>query len=460
MSRFIKIIFFMLFFGNTACADSFLQGRLANLLPRNAPWAMVAVDLQTGRENISVGTALKEPLVPASLVKLFITGAVLDYSKRGKLDMGTQVLHDGTIRDGTLTGNLYLVGKGNALLTTDDLKKAARRVTEQGIGRITGDIVADDTIFDTKGLERKRKGPGYAPAGALGLDLHTVAVTVTPTEAGKPPKVTIEPPNNAVRLAIEARTAETAANSIKVTQLDDTAYRVTGNIATDSGPLKWRFPLQEPALYAAGALKAELKRVEVRVDGNARKGKTSEDAQILVEMDAPSLERLIDDMNMNSLNVLADNLLLLLGAERFGAPGTREKGLKAVNEFLGTFGLPEGEATIADGSGLSEGNRVTAGYMAHYLQKVAQKPWFPNFRDSLPRSGMDGTLKHMDYRNERFHVKSGRLENAFALAGYGVDWKGREIAFACIVNLPGASAVNLERSGAEVMRYLGTGVLQ
>jgi serine-type D-Ala-D-Ala carboxypeptidase/endopeptidase (penicillin-binding protein 4) len=457
MLKFLFLCMLILFFGNSVSADEILQGRLSQLLPREVHWALVAVDLQTGREVASAGSARNEPLVPASLVKLFTAGAVLDH---GGLDLRTTILHDGKIGDGTLRGNLYILGRGNALLSTDDLHVAARRIVANGIMRITGSIVADDSLLDPKGLERSRTGPGYAPAGALGLDLHTIAVVVTPAEPKKPPKVSVEPPDNAVRFAVEAKAMAAQTDTIRVTQIDDTAYRITGNISVGSGTLKWRFALYEPALYAAGALKLTLAQAEVEVEGNGATGKAPKDAELLAEIEGPDLRNLIREMNVNSLNVVADNLLLLLGAEKYGASGTREKGVRTVLEFLSTLGLPKGEATIGDGSGLSSENRATVGFMALYLRAVTKKPWFESFRSSLPRAGMEGTVRDIGFKDERFRVKSGRLEDVYALAGYGVDARGREVAFAFIVNAPGAAALNLDKSGAEVMKYLGTEVRQ
>jgi D-alanyl-D-alanine carboxypeptidase/D-alanyl-D-alanine-endopeptidase (penicillin-binding protein 4) len=309
-------------------------------------------------------------------------------------------------------------------------------------------------------LDRTYNGPGHAPAGALGIDLHTVALTVIPAESDKPPRVVLEPPNDRVRVAMAARTAMVKKSTIRTIQLDDTSYRVTGIIPAGGAAVKQRFPLKEPALYAAAVLHTMLQQSGIAVMGGLRKGKAPAGAVELAEIEAPELAKLVRDMNMNSLNVIADNLLLLLGAESFGPPGTREKGIKAVNEFLATLDLPEGEATIADGSGLHSDNRVTARFMARYLAAVAKKPWFETFFNALPQAGIEGTLKEIGYKNERFRVKSGRLENAFALAGYGVDWRGRDIAFAYIVNIPGGAALNLERSGAEVMRYLAEEVLE
>ncbi len=455
IGRLLIAFLLSLLFVNTSAAVDVLHERLAYILPRDASWALVAVDLQSGRKTAVTGNAAKAPLEPASLVKLITTGAILDYTDRhAKPGLKTLLLGDGAICEGTLDGNIYLVGGGNPLLTRSDLDKAARTLAEKGIRRITGDIVVDDSLFDTNGVERSRKGAGYASAGALGLDLHTVALTASPTALGKPPQVTMEPPNDAMRLAIDARTVATTTNSIKVKQLNDLAYRVSGNIVPGSPPVKWRFSLSDPALYAGGTLRACLWQVGVETRGKARKGKAPASAQLLVEIDGPDIVKLLWEMNVNSLNVVADNLLLWLGAEKYGLPGTRDKGLKAVNEFLSSIELSRGEVRISDGSGLREENRMTARFMAEYLRRIAQKKWFPEFHDSLPRPGMDGTLREIGYRGERFRVKSGRLENAFALAGYGVDGKGREIAFAYIVNIHHGAMVDLERSGAEVLKYL------
>jgi serine-type D-Ala-D-Ala carboxypeptidase/endopeptidase (penicillin-binding protein 4) len=451
----LMLILSLLVCVGTARAEEVLQSRLAALLPHNARWALDSVELQTNRKVVTAGNALQQSLIPGSLVKLFIAGAALDQREQnGQLELTTSVLHDGTIVNGTLDGNLYLVGRGNALLLAEDLESATQKLKKLGISRVTGDVIADDTLFDPKGLERKRQGAGYAQPGALGLALHTVVVIVIPAEPGEPPLVTLVPPLAGARLAVEARTAGAAANSTKVVQLDDLSYRVTGNVAANSAPYKWRFPLHDPAIYAAEALQFSLKRAGIKVAGEVKLGKTPEGAKIVEELKGPNLQELLHDMNVNSLNLVADNLLLLLGAEKYGAPGTKEKGLRALNDFLATLDLPKGEATIADGSGLDDGNRITAHYMSEYLSKVTKKSWFGSFFETLPRPGLDGTLKGITYRNENFRVKSGRLENTFALAGYGVNGMGRKISFTFMVNSLEKVVLNLEISGAEILRLL------
>lgn len=393
---------------------------------------------------------------PGSLMKLFISGAVLDYAERhGKIDMNTVVSHDGTVTGDTLKGSLYLTGKGNALLSARDLKNAVAAIQKLGIKKIVGDIVADDTLFDPKGLERKKKGPAYALTGALGLDLHTVSMIVTPAETGKQPIVSIEPLNDSVRFSVSARTVASGSNTIKIAQIDDHSYSVIGSVPAGTGAVKRRFPLNDPSLYAAGSLKTLLKQAGIMVDGDAKKGKATDGAKAIAEMNSPALYDLVRDMNVNSINILADNLLLFLGAERFGAPGTVEKGIRAVEEYLEGFkgARDQGEASLFDGSGLDERNRVTAGFMTGYLYEASKRPWFGRFKASLPSVG-EGTSKEMGFSDSRFRIKTGMLEDAYALAGYGVDGKGKEIAFSYIVNMPGADVLAVKKHGGEIVRMI------
>src|SRR6266567_2415305 len=59
-------------------------GRLADLLPKHARWSLVVLDLQSGGEIAAMGNAQEEPLVPGSVAKLFVTGAVLDRVASGE----------------------------------------------------------------------------------------------------------------------------------------------------------------------------------------------------------------------------------------------------------------------------------------------------------------------------------------------------------------------------------------
>ncbi len=436
-----------------------LQGRLDSLLPKDAKWALEVVDLNTGEAVVSMGNSKNMMLVPGSLIKLVVSGAVLHHMNGG-IEVTTAILNDGTISQGKIQGNLYLAGRGNALLSSSDMESAVKSIAHRGIRAVTGDIIADDAAFDSTALVRKRKGTGYAPASALGMDLHTAAVYVLPKKAGEPPEVGIEPMNNQVKLAISAVTVSGLRENIVITQVDDTSYKIEGEIPEGNRAVKRRFSLTEPALYAAGVLKTALKKEGIFVDGSVLKGKTPARAKLLAEIKSQKMSALLRDMNVNSLNVIADNLLLLLGGAAYGFPGTRDKGIQAINDFLALLGFSRDDYAIADGSGLSGDNAVSTRFLARYLQKLSKQPWFEVFRESLSRPGMDGKVREIGFIDNSYRVKTGKLENAFGLAGYGADRTGRRIAFSYIVNVNAADVKGLERSGAEIMRYMATeGVL-
>jgi D-alanyl-D-alanine carboxypeptidase/D-alanyl-D-alanine-endopeptidase (penicillin-binding protein 4) len=122
-----------------------------------------ARDLDTGTELIAVRP--DRPRIPASVEKLYVTAtALLKFGAAGQLN--TRAVSDGEIdADGTLAGDLWLVGGGDPDLDESDLRRLAAAVRAAGVRAIDGGVVADDTAFD-----RRRGGPrtGYAPDSDLG----------------------------------------------------------------------------------------------------------------------------------------------------------------------------------------------------------------------------------------------------------------------------------------------------
>ena len=451
LNLFLLVILVLAVFPSLASAkgNGALEGRLATLLPKDARWALSVVDMETGTVMTKAGNT-DNVLTPGSLVKLFTSGAAFDYAKdNDEIDMTTTIKYNGTISNNILKGDLYIIGRGNALLSIVDLKDALK-----GLKAVEGDVVVDDSLFNTRGFKRTRRGPAYARPSALGMDLHTAAVVVTPTSHGEAPSVRIEPMNDNVRFAISARAIEGGINTLEIIKIDDNAYKVTGNIPVSvsmtTATIKKRFAIDDPAIYTGHVIKTIL-----GVGGNVRRAKAGAGLKELAKVEAPELKDLIKDMNVNSLNVVADNLLFSIGE------GSSKKGIEAVKDLFKELGLSTVDANvnIADGSGLSKGNKVSADLTARYLYEVSKRPWFDDFKESLPKAG-EGTSEGMDFKDKRFSIKTGVLEDAFALGGYGTDNRGRDIAFSYIVNVPGAGLAGAERAGAAVMEHIAGGVLK
>ena len=134
-------------------------------------------------------------------------------------------------------------------------------------------------------------------------------------------------------------------------------------------------------------------------------------------------------------------LLYTLGAQKFGAPGTRENGVAAITEFLDSRGLNTESLKIVNGAGLSRDARVSARLLADMLQVSLDGPFAAEFVASLSIGGIDGTTRgRYDSRSGggRTHLKTGRLDHVSAIAGFAHHRDGTDYVVSVIVNTPEA----------------------
>jgi D-alanyl-D-alanine carboxypeptidase/D-alanyl-D-alanine-endopeptidase (penicillin-binding protein 4) len=112
--------------------------------------------------------------VPASNTKIVTAAVALDALPRG-FRWTTRIVADGPIRDGTLQGNLWIIGGGDPVLSRKDVAGWTSILDKAGIKRIDGDIIGDDSVF-----EDGQWGDGWMwddvyggwATGSSGLQLH------------------------------------------------------------------------------------------------------------------------------------------------------------------------------------------------------------------------------------------------------------------------------------------------
>jgi D-alanyl-D-alanine carboxypeptidase/D-alanyl-D-alanine-endopeptidase (penicillin-binding protein 4) len=93
---------------------------------------------------------------------------------------------------------------------------------------------------------------------------------------------------------------------------------------------------------------------------------------------------------------------------------------------------------VVSGSGLTDGNRVSASDFTALLKHIhREKAFLPEIFASLPIAGVDGTLKRK-YRGsdvmERLRGKTGTLSNVQSLVGVYPNSEGEWLSVAIIVN--------------------------
>ena len=318
----------------------------------------LAVDLTTGKAVYSHNANASR--IPASNQKLALTYAALVVLGPG-YRLRTAVLGEGRLQDGVVwKGNLILRGHGDPTLDRAGLLALARELRAGGIRRVTGDLIADESWFDSR-----RSGPGWK------------------------------------------------------------GYFVSAY----SSPLSALSVGGSSALETAKLFREALRKAGVRVEGRTKRARAG--GWPLAVRFSPPLEEIVRVMDVESDNYIAELLLKQLGAVA-GRAGSTSAGAAVVRGVLAERAIPLAGVRIADGSGLSALDRLTAKALVTILQRAWSDPDLGRVLVRvLPVGGRQGTLRHRRL-GPSVRAKTGTLANASALSGFV---RGR-YAFAILQNGP------------------------
>ena len=160
-------------------------------------------------------------------------------------------------------------------------------------------------------------------------------------------------------------------------------------------------------------------------------------------------------MNKHSNNFMAEQILKSMGAIRYGRPGSTEKGIRVIKNYLSSIGVPQNSYIIENGSGLSSKTRLTSRQLVNVLVDVYNNASIrPEFTASIPIIGIDGTTKRWKISpaiRGYARAKTGTLAGVSALAGYVPMKNGRMAAFAIIANGLKSGMRSVHRAEASVV---------
>jgi D-alanyl-D-alanine carboxypeptidase/D-alanyl-D-alanine-endopeptidase (penicillin-binding protein 4) len=451
--------------GPSALADA--VGSALSSHTRSGRWGAIVVSLTRGDTLFSENADAM--MQPASTMKMFTSAMALDefgpdYTFR------TPALHDGQIAaDGTLNGNLYLKGVGDPSLSSrfwhDEapMDVLAKEIVARGIKRIHGDIVGDASIFDDKlipdGWKTSYLGAAYA-ARVSGLSLNENLVWVAVRAENGKAVVTLEPATTTIPVESSVKVVGGSGGRIVASRRSDGTIAVRGTVGSRSQPRKYSLVVDNPPLFATGALRAALQTAGVTIDGQTRLGVTPANAVRLAAVSSPPLAQIIGEMDRESINVVAEILFRAAGHAGTSQQGSAESGLANLRNFLtNKVGTPPHVVNVSDGSGLSLYDSVTSRSMVELLGFVHQSEWGPVFHAALPVEGESGTLKRHGRgapSRGNLHAKTGTTNTVAALGGYVTAKNGEVIAFSLIYN--GADRWNakaaMDQIGASMANFV------
>jgi serine-type D-Ala-D-Ala carboxypeptidase/endopeptidase (penicillin-binding protein 4) len=337
-------------------------------------------------------------VIPASNQKLITAAVALDVL--GPEHRFTTSVSGTRPVDGTIDGDVYLIGGGDPVLTADDfpidddnlpafnvtsLDELADTLVAAGVERIAGAVVGDGTRYDDE------------------FAVDSWADGIAGVDAGPYDALLVNDSRTLGRASRQADPNEAAAREM---------VRLLGErgVAVGAG---WSSGAADPSAIELGSVRS-----------------------------AP-LDDIVAEMLTTSDNNTAEMLLKEIGVADSGA-GTRAAGLAAVDRTLRGWGVPMVGVEPIDGSGLSADNRLTCAALISVLQRSAGGP----LQDGLAVAGRTGTLAGEFVGTSvegRLVAKTGTLDNppvasdppaVKALAGYLPASNGEVVEFVFILNSP------------------------
>lgn len=416
-------------------------------------------------------------LVPASNIKLFTAAAAFE-TLGEDYRFTTEIHTDGAVKGKMLKGNLYLKGKGDPTLLQEDFEEFAQELKSQGIQKIKGDLIGDDTWYDDVRLSEDITWQDeiyYYGAQVSALtaspnedyDAGSLIVEVNPGDsAGIEPKVSLAPQTDYVTIVNRAKTvAADQPKTVSISRKHGTNQIVVeGNIPLEGSRTREWIAVDEPSGYALDLFENALLAEGIEWAGKhtLEMGETPDDSTLLVEHESMTLAELSIPFMKLSNNGHGEVLAKEMGRAVKGE-GSWEAGLEVMEDVAGTLGVNTDTILLRDGSGMSHVNLMPVNEISQLLFGVQSRPWYGSYLNSLPVAAdaerfVGGTLRNRmkeTAAQQNVKAKTGTLTAVSALSGYATTKDGKPLIFSIIINNDLASVTPIEDAIATAIAESG-----
>ena len=362
--------------------DAMLTKTFAPVTAKSGLYSIAVLD---ARGNPIFGDNAGGAVVPASVLKLIVSYAALESFGPEYRFVTTLAAANPVGGNGTIDGNLWLVGSGDPAFRSSDLRFGVDELRRAGLREITGGVSIDASSIrgpeiNAHWSESDASEDYQAPTSGVSLDGDT----------------------------LEHRSPTGERTWTPLSNMPTYVGNTLEQMLRSSGVRVGRGPLQEPAPITAASLWQHR---------------------------SPPMKDLIAHMLAFSDNHYAEQLLRALGGRNGKVPDD-DSGIAAEMSFLRSRNIPTAGIFLVDGSGLADANRVSAFTLARLLADAELRPAAQRLYPLLPRGGKDGTLKryHFNAAKDRVRAKSGHLAIADSLAGYIDTLHHGRITFVFMIN--------------------------
>jgi D-alanyl-D-alanine carboxypeptidase/D-alanyl-D-alanine-endopeptidase (penicillin-binding protein 4) len=298
--------------------------------------------------------------------------------------------------------NLVIKGFGDPLLISEVVDEIAASLASLSLPAINN-LLVDDSHFSQPliipGISSTSR-PYDAPNGALCVNFNTVNFRHGPVPGTY---ISAEPQTPLLPFALE-RIKQSGHQSNRI---------VLSHHQNDI------------TLYAGHMFGYFLRKHGVNIHGNVHIGKVSiGNGRLILRYESGfTLEQVSRELLEYSNNFIANQLLVAMGAKKYGSPGNLRNGVDAVKSYAqNQLGIHQ--MALVEGSGISRKNRICAKNMLKILE--AFRPHY-----------------HLMRKEKNVFFKTGTLHGVSNLAGFIQNANGRLYPFVIFINRTGKSSMPL-----------------
>jgi D-alanyl-D-alanine carboxypeptidase/D-alanyl-D-alanine-endopeptidase (penicillin-binding protein 4) len=422
-----------------------LAGRINSVVnsssQKKVEFGIKVLDPTTGKTLYARNS--QTPMIPASNMKIVASAAALER-------LGPD--YKFTTRVGMLGNTLVVIGGGDPLFGDESTDARNDRkpgwvfgdiiagIKALGITELDG-IIIDSTFFDDNRVPEtwpRDQLNRYYACETSGLNYNGNCIKLNVKRSGSSVKVSLDPATHYVKIVNQIKTSSrtNAVGAYRTTTPNELI--VKGYCSSQAG---FDVAIERPASFFGFVLAEKLNAagIEIRGDLTEQYIKNQPGINIFRTYTTPIAD-VLTRCNQDSFGLAAESLIKTISAENTAGRinGEWPHGLHQAQRFLNRAGIKDAEFTLADGSGLSRKDRLSANALATVLANIYKSNDWPLYKSTLAVGGMVGSSPVRKYFTEKQYkgkvfAKSGTLDGVKALSGLCQTENG-DIIFSIITN--------------------------
>ena len=425
----------VLLFGSLVMAETISQQIYQVIQTSNLSSASISISVRNVKDGSVVFSHYgNKALVPASTMK-WVTAITAVETLGFEHRVNTDLQIRGEISKNKILGDLIIYGRGDPDLTVQNLNVWAKQLSHQGIDSITGQVIVDNSYFETSNLSSgwvwDDLSFGYAaPFSSTNIEHNTTKVTI------QPPRSSSQKTTWNGGVLEECLTFESNKDPVAKMHL----YRQLGTdvIWANGGDIVGA-PRTSTTVSISNPTQC-IQKLFTKILNNhgiSIKNQYNEGRQVIriAQKESLSLQEMLVIMLKQSHNLYAEIIT------RWIDPAHREKSIHGARNVFASIlqkaGVHPKEWRIEDGSGLSRYNLMSADALSKLSVYAYQQSYGKELYQLLPIAGVDGTLARRmqnGLAKGNVHAKTGSMSTMKNISGYVTSRDQQLLAITILMN--------------------------